>query len=201
MRLAIVASVALLVLGITTPILALNRPATVTSTYEVPEPKTWLGKELPILKYIDIGEKLKTGIWLVLFYHYDCPNCQKAILLQYQQMARDLSGNEDFLRVAFVEIPPFSQHGLREDPAYYTLGRLVNVKDWFVTTPAVALLANVKVHAAWEEEAPKLDVILAEIAGFQERIAKKAILDSVVIRANSLERSHERKEVRAKHRL
>jgi len=62
-----------------TPILALNEPAVVTSSYEVLEPETWVGKKLPILQHIDIGEKLSRGNWLILLYHHDCPDCAKAI--------------------------------------------------------------------------------------------------------------------------
>ena len=58
-------------------VLALNEPAIVTSTYEVLEPETWIGKELPILEYIDIADQLKKGTWLILFYHHDCPDCRK----------------------------------------------------------------------------------------------------------------------------
>ena len=168
MRLAIVASVALLALGTTTPILALNQPAIATSKYEVLEPKTWIGKQLPILKYIDIGEKLKRDTWLVLFYHYDCPDCQKAIP-QYERMAHDLVGNEDFLRVAFVEIPPYGPSQLRQDPTY-ACGHLANVKEWFVTTPVVALLTQGgKTKAAWDAESPDFEAILAEIISPERR--------------------------------
>ncbi|MCK4823290.1 hypothetical protein KA005_46485, partial [bacterium] len=44
------------VLGVTTPILAFNEPAMVTSSYEVLEPETWVGKKLPIIEHIDIAE-------------------------------------------------------------------------------------------------------------------------------------------------
>ncbi|MHC4397105.1 MAG: hypothetical protein ACYS1A_15810, partial [Planctomycetota bacterium] len=37
-----------------------------------------------------------------------------------------------------------------------TLGRLNDTKEWFVTTPAVALLTNGKVKSVWEEKAPDL---------------------------------------------
>jgi hypothetical protein len=37
-------------------------------------------------------------------------------------------------------------------------------KEWFVTTPAVALLKNAQVQQAWEEQAPTLDTILTCMA-------------------------------------
>jgi hypothetical protein len=78
-RFAVSAVFAIAVLGVSTPILALNEPAEVTSQYEVLEPETWVGKKLPILEHIDIGEKLSKGNWLILLYHHDCPDCIKAI--------------------------------------------------------------------------------------------------------------------------
>ena len=74
-RFAMTAFLAIAILGISAPILAFNEPPQITTHYEVLEPKTWVGKELPILEYIDIAESLKKGTWLVLLYHYDCPDC------------------------------------------------------------------------------------------------------------------------------
>ncbi len=54
-RFAATAALGLAILGLTTPILVLNEPATATSTYEVLEPETWVGKRLPIVEHIDIG--------------------------------------------------------------------------------------------------------------------------------------------------
>jgi hypothetical protein len=160
-RFAVTACLGLGILGITTPILALNEPATITSRYEVLEPETWVGKDLPILKYIDIAETLKKGTWLVLFYHYDCPDCGRAIPM-YEQMARDLSGNEDFMRIALIAVPPYGRGPVSEN-CPCTLGRLPETKEWFVTTPAVALLKNRLVTSAWEEKAPDFETIIQKM--------------------------------------
>ena len=158
------------VLGVTTPILAFNEPAMVTSSYEVLEPETWVGKKLPILKHIDIAESLKKGTWLVLLYHYDCPGCGTAIP-EYEQIARDLQGNEDFLRIALIAVPPYGQGPVSENSPCM-LGRLPETKEWFVTTPVVALMSDGKVTSAWEEKAPDLDTILQKIAKTQKIIEK-----------------------------
>ncbi len=150
------------VLGVTTPILAFNEPAMVTSSYEVLEPETWVGKELPILEHIDIAESLQKGTWLILLYHYDCPDCGWAIPM-YEQMARDLAGNEDFLQIALIEVPPYGQSPVGENSPC-ARGQLAETKEWFVTTPAVALLSDGNVISAWEEKAPDLDTILQKIA-------------------------------------
>ena len=124
-----------------------NGPEKTTSSYEVLEPETWVGKELPILEHIDITETLKKGTWLILLYHYDCPDCTRAIA-RYQQMARELAGNEDFLRIALIAVPPYGQGPVSENSPC-TLGRLAEIKEWFVTTPVIALLTDGQVISSW----------------------------------------------------
>ena len=157
-RFAMTACLALVILGATTPILALNEPPRITSSYEVLEPETWIGKELPILKNIDIAETLKKGTWLILLYHYDCPDCGWAIPM-YEQMARELAGNEDFLRIALIAVPPYGRGPVSMNCSC-TLGKLDESKEWFVTTPATALLRDGQVTSAWAEKAPGLDNIV-----------------------------------------
>jgi hypothetical protein len=46
------------------------------------EPDKWVGKEFPLLPYIEppeVGEKLKIGEWTVVLYHHDCPKCKEVI--------------------------------------------------------------------------------------------------------------------------
>ena len=172
-RFVATAALGLAILGLTTPILALNEPATATSTYEVLEPETWVGKRLPILEHIDIAEQLKKGTWLVLLYHHDCPDCIETIP-RYEQMARELQGNEDFLRIALIAVPPYGRGPISENSACL-LGRLAETKEWFVTTPAVVLLTDSQVTSAWEENAPDFDTILQNIAKLQKNSGKIAI--------------------------
>lgn len=161
-RFAVTACLGLGILGVTTPILALNEPARITSSYEVLEPENWVGKELPILEHIDIAVTLKKGTWLVLLYHYDCPGCDTAIPI-YEQMARDLEGNEDFLRIALIAVPPYGRGPVSENSPC-KLGKLNTTKEWFVTTPAIVLLENSTVRAVWEEKATDLDAVLRKVA-------------------------------------
>ena len=149
----------LTILGITAPVLALNEPAKVTASYEVLEPLTWIGKKLPILEHIGIGQRLTKGNWLILLYHHGCPDCDEAIP-KYEQMARDLTGNEDFLQIALIEVPPYNTVPFKTN---CHLGRLAEIKEWFVTTPATALITDGKVKKAWEAKAPEFETILENI--------------------------------------
>ena len=142
-------------------LLALSEPDKVTSSYEILEPETWIGKQLPILEHIDIAEQLNEGTWVVMLYHHDCPDCAEAIP-RYERMAEHLSENEEFLRVALIEVPPLAKGPIGHDSPC-TLGCLSRVKEWFVTTPAVALLNDGQVSAAWEGDAPGFDTILARV--------------------------------------
>lgn len=160
-RFATTICLALLILGVTTPILAFNKPAKITASYEVLEPKTWIGKKLPILEYIDIADSLKKGNWLILLYHHDCPDCAAAIP-KYEKMARDFAGNEDLLQIALIEVPPYAQ-GQARGSSPCVPGRLAAVKQWFVTTPAVALLKDSRVTSVWEETSPDFDKIIESI--------------------------------------
>ena len=114
------------------PVLAFNEPAPVTLRYEVLEPGEWVGKELRILEHIDIGERLKAGNWLVLVYTCDCSGCAEAIPM-YERMARDLQGNEDFLQIALIAVPPYGRAPISCASACI-LGKLNESKEWFVTT-------------------------------------------------------------------
>jgi thiol-disulfide isomerase/thioredoxin len=125
------------------------------------EPKTWIGEELPILKHIDIADQLRVGTWLVLFYHHGCPKCRKAIP-QYQRMAKDLMGEGDFLRIALIEIPPYGPIQ-SPDGSSCAMGRLADVKEWLVTTPAAVLISNARVGDGWEAEAPDPSTILTRL--------------------------------------
>jgi hypothetical protein len=140
--------------AVSSPVLILNEPKTVTNTYEVLEPETWIGKELPILEHIDIGGQLKTGNWLVVLYHHDCPSCAK-VIPKIEKMANSLRSSDDFMHTALIEIPPYG-HAQRGENTNCTLGKLDNSKEWFVTTPVSLFVRDLVVHQYFEE-VPKFD--------------------------------------------
>ncbi|VTR92480.1 Marine sediment metagenome DNA, contig: S03H2_S13311 (Fragment) OS=marine sediment metagenome GN=S03H2_47275 PE=4 SV=1 [Gemmata massiliana] len=102
------------------------------------ELQKWVGNRLPILDYIDIGDELAWGEWTIILYRHDCTKCQTE-LGRYQEGART---NAD-QRIAFVEIPPYGPRppGSDSPDPLRRWGSLKNVKNWFVTTPAIV---NVK---------------------------------------------------------
>ena len=142
--------------AVSSPVLIFNEPAMVTTQYEVLEPSEWIGKELPILEHIDIGEELKTGNWLVVLYHHDCPSCAE-VIPKIEKMAEKLEGKV-FLQIAFVEMPPYGEVPISEN-TLCKVGRLPETKKWFGTTPIVVLLQKNWVKQAWEGENPGIDIL------------------------------------------
>ncbi len=129
------------------------------------KPKEWIGNEMPILKHIDIAEQLKTGSWLVVLYHHDCPNCAEAIS-EIEEMARNLRGNEDFMQFALIEMPPYhkkdSKRVVQDLP--HIFGNLDSSKDWFVTTPAIIHIRDIVVQNFWQERVPSLEELESRLA-------------------------------------
>ena len=141
-------------------VLITNKPPMVSEKYEVLEVKQWAEQEVwPLLQYVDINEQMQSGEWVVLMYHYDCPDCRAAIP-EYEKMYNDLKGNN--VDMAFIEMPPYgdASHQLVADESAVNRGRLSDAKKWFVQTPVVAVLRDGKVLKAWQGYAPNLDEII-----------------------------------------
>jgi hypothetical protein len=104
------------------------------------EPEKWVGKRFPLLDYIDIGESLKNGKWIVVLYHHDCPKCQRAI----EDMSREILREGAKSRLALVEVAPYGDVEARGtlSAAGVALGRLSEMRDWFITTPTKARLED-----------------------------------------------------------
>lgn len=99
------------------------------------EPEKWIGKRFPLLDYIDIGDKLKEGKWLVLLYHHDCPKCQEA-LSTLQHLAR-------LQQIAVVQMPPYGVgNGDGCKSKWPAIGRLGVVREWFAETPILVSIDN-----------------------------------------------------------
>jgi hypothetical protein len=120
----------------------------------------------PMLEYIDIKEQLQTGLWVLLLYHNDCPDCREAIPL-YEQMNDSMTGNENAINFAFIQMPPYGNtaYPLVSPESKVTCGRLNDKKKWFLQTPVVVVLDKGMVLAAWEGEAPGLDELLNAALG------------------------------------
>jgi thiol-disulfide isomerase/thioredoxin len=195
-----------ILLGALVPILTLNKPPEKTEKYEVVRPEEWTrkestkkysakhknaesldeemtngkvhGEEWPLLKYIDIADSLRSGIVVVLLYHYDCPDCIQAIPL-YDQMGRDLSDNEEAIRIAFIEVPPYgpSEESPIPGETLCLEGRLDPSKKWYFTTPLVVLIVDCSVVKSWEVEVPNLDEVQEHLANWLAGVEELRVSD------------------------
>ncbi len=160
-----------ILIGVIMPVLIFNKPSDKTDKYEVVRPKEWIRKEPPgekqvseewaMLKYIDIADSLRSNIAIVVFYNIECDICHDAITL-YDQMSRDMAGNEDSIQFAFIEIPPYGseQDSFVPVDTPCLTGRLDSSKDWYIQTPLVVVIHDGLVVKSWEIETPQLDEIL-----------------------------------------
>jgi hypothetical protein len=103
------------------------------------EPEKWIGKRFPLLDYIDSGDKLKAGRWLVFLYEPDCAKCQAVI-----RSAAPIAYDVGVQRIALVAIRPF----VADDniPCAESLqllrAQLSGVSEWFTETPVGVLIQD-----------------------------------------------------------
>jgi hypothetical protein len=100
------------------------------------KPEKWIGKEFPLLPYIEpteTREKLKTGKWMVVLYHHDCPRCHKAISELIEKKTENL---------LCVEMPPYGTNKYPRLLEKHT--KLSDIHEWSVETPIQFFIINSK---------------------------------------------------------
>lgn len=120
---------------------------------------SWRDKPLPLLRHVDIGEKLAQGKWTAILYHHDCPYCQEQ-LPKCTETAKKAGAQ----RIAFVEMSPYAPAGKGIAPTgpQCIHGKLSSIREWVVQTPAVVVMDSAIVISAQEA---KGDVPLSEGMG------------------------------------
>lgn len=110
----------------------------VDGVFVILEPEKWVGKPLPIVSQIDIGERLMDGTWTLVLYHHGCPKCQEA-LPKYERAAAIFSSQGT--STAVVEVPPYGSPK-SESTANLLHGRLNEKREWFTQLPVEMILEN-----------------------------------------------------------
>lgn len=129
-----------------------------------PEPVEQAGVLWDKLDHISQNEKLSAGMWIVLMFHHDCPDCREAIP-KYQAIAPNFEGSIDF---AFIEIPPYgdlTELNIDENSTVL-VDRLDQSKDWIIQTPRTLLLVDGVVIKVWDAYAPDIDEVFGAIEGY-----------------------------------
>jgi hypothetical protein len=152
LRLGLVAALAVVGGVAALAAIASFEPARVSDTGEivggqdtavVVEPETWRARPFPLLKHIDVGERLRTGQWEVLLYRWDCESCHR-VIEQKEPLAAMMGGPSEAGGIALISIPPHAPPG-REmvgEDSPFLVGKLSDAHDWFIGTPTVLSLAD-----------------------------------------------------------
>ena len=109
----------------------------------------------------DIGEKLFTGAKIVVFYHYNCDDCEVAIPL-YSEYSSQFASDQS-LQFALISGPPHAPEGkdVVPDDTTALLGKLDQSRDWLFESPIVLLLIDGELIKWWQaDKYPDLDQLL-----------------------------------------
>jgi thiol-disulfide isomerase/thioredoxin len=122
-----------------------------TSDVVLLAPEKWIGQPLPILDSIDMTQpsSLLQDSWILVFYHYDCPKCQEA-LIRYERLAERFRMVNDNINIAFIELPPFATSS--PIPAHFCrLGHLRLRTEGLIMMPSEVRMVNGRVASATSE--------------------------------------------------
>ena len=154
-----------MLLGLLAGVMIKIEPPIVTEKYELVQEKDWKGSVLPMIEYTDIADQISEGLWVLFFYHHDCPNCREMMPV-YDEMNEMLIGNEDAINFAFIEMPPYGPSDDSPVPAgtKCLLGKLDERKKWYGTSPIVIAVQDGIVLGGWQINIPEsLDELLHNI--------------------------------------
>ena len=116
-----------------------------------------------MLNHVDIAKQLLTDVRIVMFYHYDCPDCAVAIPL-YNQYSSDLAADEH-IQFAFIKGPPYGPDDQDPVPGDTTalVGKLDESRDWIFESPLIFLLNDGELVKWWLVEYPDFDQLIQAI--------------------------------------
>lgn len=155
----------IIIIAAITGILILGRPARKSKNYQVIDAPEAGSSRWDVLENIDIAGILSSQIAVLLFYHYDCPDCRQAIK-EYELICSELAG-DDNLKIAFIEVPPYAPYS--EDIIFNfegdncITGRLQKDRKWYVATPLVVVLVDGVVIKSWPSKTPGYEEILEAV--------------------------------------
>jgi hypothetical protein len=103
------------------------------------KPETWIGKRFPLLGHVDIGDKLSSGLWLVLLHRHSCSACREAAS-QYESLAKEFAAKSNCPKIALVEVPPYALKTTAAVDGAWVYGRLSDAEEWQLSGPASVLV-------------------------------------------------------------
>lgn len=147
------------------PVLAVDGSAARNATAIALAPPNWVGHTLPLLEWIECGDVLRSGTWILVFHRPDCPSC-RAVRREYMAYLSVNPLADLGVRVGFLDI---SSRANRTRPiATVEALRDFEMKagpEWLLATPAAIVLRNGVVASAPNEALS----VLSLAAGDSER--------------------------------
>jgi hypothetical protein len=135
--------------------------ATLGATGELPagdrvvcfDPVDWVGKALPLLSHIDIGDRLSKGRWVLVMHNPQCHRCRD-VVPECAELASDWNGRPHVPGIAVVDVLPGGAPGRMTESGHASvvLGHLETKREWFIVTPAILAVENGKVVAVNDDE-------------------------------------------------
>jgi hypothetical protein len=130
--------------------IAISKPATDelpgigrrVGDFVIIQPDRMVGHSFTLARYIDIGEQLNRGRWLVVLYRADCSDCARVLSRHNQEHFHiAFSGN-----VALVSVPPHATNKppVRSPSTLY--GALSETTEWIIQTPSFVEVQNGRVE-------------------------------------------------------
>ena len=131
-----------------------------------------LPNEWEVLKKVDIADQIRKGLNITLLYREDCDVCHEAMPM-FEEYAEVFGSDEDSVRIAFVELPPYSEdidHSIISADTKCLLGKYIpeNKKDKvFGATPIIVITQTGVPVKAWDgtDPIPTLDDLMAVMMG------------------------------------
>ncbi len=114
------------------------------------EPQKWIGKRLPIERYLEVEGDLNSGDWILVLHRGDCARCAE-LIPQWKERTSRVRAPNRFWRVCFVELSPEAgSPGESGDKTGWVAGRIDDDRTWLVETPCVVELREGMVVALGE---------------------------------------------------
>lgn len=145
---------------------------TVKNTEEnINEPKQIEPKanEWEVIARTDIADTLRNGTKIILLYREDCDVCHEAMPM-FEEYAEQFGDDEDSVRIAFVELPPYSDdpdNSIISKDTKCLLGKYNSDKKVFGATPIIVITQTGVPIKAWDgtDPIPTFDDLMEEMMG------------------------------------
>jgi hypothetical protein len=111
------------------------------------EPERMLGGSFALANYMDMGNRLVRGRWLVVLYREGCPDC-RSVLARSGDIEAAAQGRG---AIAYVSVPAHASETIGRQETFQIAGTSLAMKeeyDWLVSVPLFIVVEHNRVLAA-----------------------------------------------------